>query len=577
MRTLNEDYPLFPVPPISSVQDLLCRSARTFGDKLALEDLAPTPMPRLSYRGLFEAVVRFGRGLGKLHLEPGDHVAVIGENRVQWMVAYLACHAFGLVAVPIDKSLQDNEIITVLHASESKAVVFSERFRDTILTLAPSVKTLKVFVDMDLEKADGRIHSMGELLAAEPVPGLDEALPAVDPEALAVIVFTSGAMGRAKGVMLSQRNLAANLTGMLAMIELFSSDRFLSVLPIHHTYACTCGQLCPLLAGRSVHYARSLKTVLEDLQRVKATILLGVPLLYEKMYRRISAGMAEKKLVSVLLPALRAAAAAGEAVGAQGVRRKLFRQVHERFGGAVRIFIVGGAAPDPVVARGLRSLGFTFIQGYGLTETSPILALNRLRKFRDDAAGIPLCNVEVRIAEPGEHGVGEIQAKGPSVMMGYYRNEEATGAVLQDGWFATGDLGYFDADGFLHVCGRKKNVIVAANGKNVFPEELEDLVNRIPYVLESVVHGVRQPDGDEVIGVIVVPNAEELLKLSHKLGVEVTREWVKEVLEREVRALNRHLASYKQIRQVRVQESEFAKTTTQKIKRHLIHQQDTTH
>jgi len=173
--------------------------------------------------------------------------------------------------------------------------------------------------------------------------------------------------------------------------------------------------------------------------------------------------------------------------------------------------------------------------------------------------------------------VGEIQAKGPSVMMGYYRNEEATGAVLQDGWFATGDLGYFDADGFLHVCGRKKNVIVAANGKNVFPEELEDLVNRIPYVLESVVHGVRQPDGDEVIGVIVVPNAEELLKLSHKLGVEVTREWVKEVLEREVRALNRHLASYKQIRQVRVQESEFAKTTTQKIKRHLIHQQDTTH
>ncbi|MGV8040505.1 MAG: AMP-binding protein [Thermoanaerobaculaceae bacterium] len=216
-------------------------------------------------------------------------------------------------------------------------------------------------------------------------------------------------------------------------------------------------------------------------------------------------------------------------------------------------------------------------RGYGLTETSPILALNRLRKFRDDAAGVPLCNVEVRIAEPGENGVGEIQARGPSVMMGYYRNEEATRAVLQDGWFSTGDLGYIDADGFLHVCGRKKNVIVAANGKNVFPEELEDLVNRIPYVLESVVHGVRQADGDEVIGVIVVPNAEELLKLSQKLGIEVTREWVKEVIEREVRVLNRHLASYKQIRQVRVQDSEFAKTTTQKIKRHLVHQQDTTH
>lgn len=577
MRTLNEDYPLFDAPAISSVQDLLCHSARAHGDKLALEDLAPTPMPRLSYRQLFEAVVRFGRALAKLHLERGDHVAVIGENRVQWMVAYLACHALGLVAVPIDKSLQENEIITVLHGGESKAVVFSERFRDSILTLAPSVRTLKVFVDMDLDKADGRVHSMSELIAAEPVPALDEPLPAVDPDALAVIVFTSGAMGRAKGVMLSQRNLAANLTGMLAMIELYPSDRFLSVLPIHHTYECTCGQLCPLLAGCSVHYARSLKTVLEDLQRVKATILLGVPLLYEKMYRRITAAMAEKRLVSALLPALRAAAAAGEAVGAPGVRRRLFRGVHERFGGAVRIFIVGGAAPNPAVARGLRSLGFAFIQGYGLTETSPIVALNRLRKFRDDAAGVPLCNLEVRIADPDGAGVGEIEVKGPSVMLGYYRDEEATRAVLRDGWFATGDLGHFDADGFLHVCGRKKNVIVAANGKNVFPEELEDLVNRIPFVLESVVHGVRQPDGDEAIGVIVVPNAEELLRLAQRQGVEVTREWILGVVEREIRALNRRLASHKQIRQVRVQESEFAKTTTQKIKRHLVHQEDTTH
>lgn len=577
MRTLNEDYPLYPVPPITSIQDLLRHGATTYGDKLALEDLTATPMPRLSYRELWEAVVRFGRALGRLHVERGDHVAVIGENRVQWMVAYLACHTCGFVAVPIDKSLQDNEIITVLHASESKVVIFSERYRDTILTLAPSVKTLKLFVDMDLQQAEGRVHAMTEMVAAEPVPSPGDSLPPVDPEALAAIVFTSGAMGRAKGVMLSQRNLAANLKGMLAMIELLPSDRFLSVLPIHHMYECTCGQLCPLLAGCSVHYARSLKTVLEDLQRVKATILLGVPLLYEKMYRRITAAFAEKKLVARLVPLLRAAAAAGDAVGAQGVRRKIFRQVHERFGGAVRIFIVGGAAPDPAVARGLRSLGFTFIQGYGLTETSPILALNRLRKFRDDAAGIPLCNVEIRVANADENGVGEILARGPSVMMGYYKNEEATRAVMNDGWFFTGDLGRIDADGFLHICGRKKNVIVAANGKNVFPEELEDQINRIPYVLESVVHGVRQPDGSEIIGVIVVPNVEELIGLAQRQGVELTREWITEIVEKEIRALNRRLASYKQIRQVRVQESEFVKTTTQKIKRHLIHQQDSTH
>jgi len=570
MRTLNEDYPLYPVAEIESIQDLVKYSGVRFADKLALEDLAATPLPRLTYGQLLEHVVRFGRALGRLHLVPGEHVAIIGENRVQWMLAYLACHAFGFAVVPIDKSLQENEVLTVLHASDAKAVIFSEHYRDSILTLASAVKGLKIFVDMDLKTADGKVHSMREMIAAETAPIGDDPFPPIDPDAMAVIVFTSGAMGRAKGVMLSQRNLAANLRGMLAMILLLPEDRFLSVLPIHHTYECTCGQLCPLLSGCSIHYARSLKTVLEDLQRVKATILLGVPLLYEKMYRRITAGMAEKKLVARLLPTLRAAARAGEAIGLQGMRKRIFKQVHERFGGAVRIFIVGGAAPDPQVARGLRSLGFAFIQGYGLTETAPIVALNRLRKFRDDAAGVPLCNLEVRIVDPDGEGVGEIEVRGPSVMLGYYRNEEATRAVVRDGWFHTGDLGRVDADGFLHISGRKKNVIVAANGKNVFPEELEDQVNRIPYVQESVVHATRQPDGNESIGVIIVPNGEELLKLAERLGVEVTRVWVEQVLDREIRALNRRLPGYKQIRQVRVQETEFAKTTTQKIKRHLV-------
>lgn len=577
MKTLNEDYPLFPVAEIESIQDLLRHSGDRFADKLALEDLAATPIPRLTYRQLYEHAVRFGRALGKLHLVPGEHVAIIGENRVQWTLAYLACHAFGYVIVPIDKSLQENEVLTVLHASDAKAVIFSEHYRDSVLTLASAVKGLKVFIDMDLPTADGKVNSMTEMIAAETAPVGSDPFPKVDPDAMAVIVFTSGAMGRAKGVMLSQRNLAANLRGMLSMIELLPEDRFLSVLPIHHTYECTCGQLCPLLSGCSIHYARSLKTVLEDLQRVKATILLGVPLLYEKMYRRITAGMAEKKLVAKLLPTLRAAARAGEAIGLQGLRKKIFKQVHERFGGAVRIFIVGGAAPDPQVARGLRSLGFTFIQGYGLTETSPIVALNRLRKFRDDAAGVPLCNLEVRIVELDGEGVGEIEVRGPSVMLGYYKNDEATRAVLRDGWFHTGDLGRMDADGFLHISGRKKNVIVAANGKNVFPEELEDQVNRISYVQESVVHAARQPDGNESIGVIIVPNGEELLKLAERLGVEVTRVWVEQILDREIRALNRRLPGYKQIRQVRVQETEFAKTTTQKIKRHLVHQQESTH
>jgi long-chain acyl-CoA synthetase len=571
VKPLTEEYPLYPVEPIANLQDLLRVAVRRHGDKLAIEDLNETPIHRLTYAELLDRVVRFGRALRRAGLSPRDHVAVIGENRVQWAVAYLAAVTFDLVVVPIDKSLQENEIVTVLHASDAKGVVYSEAFRDTILSHANSVRGLKVLVDMDLPARDGRALSMPEMIAAERDPLGADPFPPVDPSEVAIIVFTSGSMGRAKGVMLSQGNIAANLMGMLSMVELLPEDRFLSVLPMHHTYECTCGLLCPLFSGASVHFARSLKTVVEDLQKVRATILLGVPMLYEKMFKRISAALEEKPLAAMLVKVLRGAATTGEALGFEGLRRKLFKTVHAKFGGAIRIFIVGGAAPDPAIAGGLRNLGFTLLQGYGLTETSPILALNRLRKFRDDAAGVPLPNVEIKIVAPDAEGRGEIVARGPSVMLGYYKNEEATREVLEDGWFYTGDTGYFDADGFLHVAGRKKNVIVGRSGKNVYPEELEDLVKRIPYVLECVVYGNRRPDGDEEIAVTIVPNAEEFVAYAQRSFVEVTPELIDTMLNKEIRALNRKLPNYKQIRRVEVRDTEFAKTTTQKIKRHLVH------
>ena len=572
MRPLNEEYPLFDAPRVSTYAELLEHPQERCASKLALEDLGPTPIARVSYAELLDRVSRFGRALRRLGLEERDHVAILAENRVQWGIAYLAAVTANMVAVPVDKSLQENEIITILHASGAKAVVYSETTRDTVLTLAHSARDLRVLVDMDLTEREGRAHSMVEMIAAEPELGRG-GFPATDPDALAILVFTSGSMGRAKGVMLSQRNITSNLTGMLSMIELYPEDRFLSVLPLHHTYECTCGFLCPLISGSSIHYARSLKTVVEDLQRVRATILLAVPLLYEKMYRRVTAALADHKLGAVLAPSLRAAASLGEALGMPEARRRVFRKVHEKFGGAIRIFIAGGAAPDPEVARGLRALGFTILQGYGLTETAPILTLNRLRKFRDEAAGLPLPGLEVRIAEPDAEGIGEIIARGPTVMLGYYKDEAATRAVIRDGWLFTGDLGRFDADGFLHITGRKKNLIVARNGKNVAPEELEELVNRIPFVLESAVYGARAADGDEEICVAVVANAEEFVRHAERLGTTVTPELVSQVIDREIRALNRKLPVYKQIRRIRIRETEFAKTTTQKIRRHLIHEE----
>jgi long-chain acyl-CoA synthetase len=572
LKPLNENYPLFAAPRVTTYAELLATPLERCAAKIALEDLGPTPVPRVTFAELHDLVGRFGRALRRLGLAERDHVAIVAENRVQWGIAYLATVTANLVAVPIDKSLQENEIVTILHASDAKAVIFSETTRDTVLTLAHAARDVRFLVDMDLREREGKIHSMAAMIDAE-APAGQAAFAATDPDAVAVIVFTSGSMGRAKGVMLSQRNVTANLEGMLSMIELYPEDRFLSVLPLHHTYECTCGFLCPLISGASVHYARSLKTVVEDLQRVRATILLAVPLLYEKMYRRVTAALADHSLGAVLAPSLRAAARVGEALGMAEARRKVFRKVHEKFGGAIRIFIAGGAAPDPEVAAGLRALGFTILQGYGLTETAPILTLNRLRKFRDDAAGLPLPTVEVRIAEPDADGRGEIIARGPTVMLGYYKDEAATRAAIRDGWFYTGDLGYFDTDGFLHITGRKKNLIVARNGKNVAPEEIEEHVNRIPFVLESAVYGARAADGDEEICVSVVPNAEEFVRHAEKIGATVSPELVEKVIDREIRALNRKMPPHKQIRRIRIRETEFAKTTTQKIRRHLIHEE----
>jgi long-chain acyl-CoA synthetase len=384
-------------------------------------------------------------------------------------------------------------------------------------------------------------------------------------------------MGRAKGVMMTQTNLCTNLMDMRKMISIGPNDRFLSVLPMHHTYEGTCGFLCPLYAGASVFYSRSLKTIVEDMQRASPTMFLGVPLMYDKMYRRIMAGIAEKRLSKALIPPMKTVAAWLETFGAEGVRKKIFSEIHQKFGGAIRLFIAGGAAPDPQVSRGLRSFGFKIIQGYGLTETSPILTVNREFNFKDEAAGLPLPSVQLRIDNPDASGHGEILARGPSIMPGYYKNEAATKEVLHDGWFYTGDVGCIDKDGFLHINGRKKNVIVARNGENVYPEELEDSVNRIPFVLESVIYGGKDEKNDEEIRVMIVPNAETFIEYAQKNNVEVTTLLIEKIINDEIRKLNTQLPGHQQIKKVKIRDKEFEKTTTQKIKRYLIQQEDSTH
>jgi long-chain acyl-CoA synthetase len=570
---MKKDLKLYSVPDIRSVQDMLLQSAKKYGPKIALEDLNPTPIQQVTYESLLNYVLKFGDALRKLNIKERSHIAVIGENRVQWGITYLSALCFNYVIVPIDKNLNTNEILNIIHESDATVLVLSESYHETFREHSGTLKKLRHYISMDLKAGNDDFLSMTELIAQREHASADM-LPDIDPDALAEIIFTSGSLGRAKGVMLTQRNLATNLMAMVSMLFIYPHDKFLSVLPMHHTYECTCGFLCPLYCGASAHYARSLKTIVDDLQKVKATILLGVPLLYDKMFKAIQRGIREKKAVSALIGPMMTVTGMLQKIGWKGAKKTVFKEIHHKFGGSVRIFIAGGAAPDPLVAKGLREFGFSFIQGYGLTETSPILTLNRIDNFKDDAAGLPLPGIELRIHQPDSDGVGEIWTKGPSIMPGYYNNEKATENAFSDGWFRTGDLGYMDADGFLHICGRMKNVIIAKNGKNIFPEEIEDILNRSPFIKESLVSGEKDEKQGEVIAANIVPDAESFIELSEIRDMKITPDLVKQTITEEVTKSNKQLSSYKQIRKIHIRESEFEKTTTQKIKRYVVKKEE---
>jgi len=566
---MNKEIKYFDVPLISSIREMLFNSADRFPDKLALEDLADTPIMKVSFRQLLEDVMKFGYSLQKLGLQEKAHLAVISENRVQWGIAYLAGMTFNYVVVPIDKNLPEQDIINILHESEAEAIVFSNSYNDLMRDKKDLLKKLKIFVNMDLENEKDGFHSMPALIRKGKV--IDrQSLPRINPEEMAEINFTSGSLGRAKGVMLSQKNIAENLMSMTSMIRIIEKDRFLSVLPIHHTYECTCGFLCPLYCGASVHYARSLKTVGEDLQKVKATILLGVPLLYDKMFRKVYKAITEDKVKSKIVPPLLKITNLAEKVGWKSSKKLVFKELHHQFGGAIRLFIAGAAAPDPKVAKGLREFGFNFVQGYGLTETSPILALNQIDNFKDMAAGLPLKNVHLRINDPNPEGIGEVWVKGPNVMLGYFKNPQLTKEVFEGEWLKTGDLGFIDSDGFLHLVGRKKNMILSRTGENVYPEEIEDIINRSPYILESFVYGEENDKHDEIIAAQLVTDADAFIEYSEHNSADINDELIKKIVDEEIKKVNKQLPLHKQIRKYYIRTEEFEKTTTQKIKRYLV-------
>jgi len=567
-----KNIPLYEVRKIKSIKDMLDSSASLYSDRIAFwvklkgnDEYQP-----ITYKQFKSEVDALGTALIDMGLK-GKRVAIIGENRYEWALSYMAVVNGTGVVVPLDKELPENEIENLLVRSKADAVIFSANTRDKLQNISKRIDLIKYYIDMDFTEAviNGHVSlkSLIEKGMQMVADGRTDFIDAeIDPEVMSILLFTSATTDTSKAVMLSHRNIAENLMAMSSMTRIYPSDIFLSILPLHHTYENTCGFLCPIYLGASIAYCEGLRHIVKNLQESKATIMLGVPLIYEAMYKRIWEQAAKQpKMLKKLKLGLKISNLLK--VFGIDVAKKLFTPIHNNFGGNIRLFISGAAGIDPTVAKGFRSMGIHFIQGYGLTECSPIVALNRDVDFKDNAAGLPLPGLEVKIDRPGADGVGEICVKGKSVMLGYYEDPETTAQVFKDGWFHTGDLGYIDSENFVYITGRKKNVIVTKNGKNIYPEEIEVLLNKSPYIKECIVFGKDDPVyGDIVVSATIVPEMEVI---QEELGHAPSDDEVYELIHREVKAVNKSLVLYKYIKDFNIRYEEFAKTTTRKIKRYV--------
>lgn len=562
-----KNIPLYEVRKVNDLRDMLHQSVKIFRDKTAfmIKKVRGEAYTNVTYKEFSEDVDAFGTALVNLS-GIGSRVAILSETRYEWYVTYMATTNGTGIVVPLDKELPKQEIANLLNRSHSDVIVFSSSKQSIVNEIKDQVPSVKHYICMDTVEDRGNEHyffsmlEKGKALLAEGNRDFVDA--PINAEEMTVLLFTSGTTAKSKAVMLSQRNICINLQGMSSMTYIDPSDVFLSVLPIHHTYECTCGFLCPIYRGAAIAQCEGLRYITQNMKESKATVILAVPLMLEMFHRAImKKAKADKKMERKfnfgigLTRFLRK-------IGIDK-RKKIFHAVHDGFGGKLRLLISGGAGIDPKILKDMQDMGFLCIQGYGLTECAPILALNRDVDFNNRAAGLPLPGVDIQIVDKDENGIGDIIGKGPNIMLGYYEDEAATKeAIDENGYFHTGDLGFMDENSFVIITGRKKNVIISKNGKNIFPEEIESLLSRSPYVAESLVTGEDDNREDIIVTATIFPNAEEITK---KFGENPDLDAVQALLDEECDKVNEMLVSYKHIRRVVVRDTEFEKTTSKKI------------
>ena len=516
----------------------------------------------ITYKMLQEDINKLGTALIDLGLQ-GKRIAIIANNCYEWCLSYLATLCGVGIVVPLDKSLPSGEIESLLQRSHTDAVIFGKGYIDIMKDiLTNSENNIEYYISMEKIEDDKFLNlqdlqKRGEELLKKGDTRFENTI--IKPEEMNVILFTSGTTSASKAVMLSQKNLVSNIYALNSVEKMYETDRNLAFLPLHHTFGST-GLLFFLSNGVSNVFCDGLKYIQKNLQEYHVTVFVCVPLLLEAMNKKILKEIEKQgktKLIKIATKVSNFLLKFGI-----DIRRKLFKDIINNLGG-LRMEISGAAAIDKTVVENFTNFGIKTVQGYGLTETSPVITAENDKNIRYGSVGFPMRNVEVEIYEPNENGIGEIIAKGPNVMLGYYENEEATNEVLIDGWFHTGDLGYIDKDGFLFITGRKKNVIVMKNGKNIYPEELEVLISKLPYVAENMVFGIPSRDDDLDLAAKIVYN-KEYVEESFK---NISKEELKEKIWQDIKTINKTMPPYKYIRQIIVTDEPMIKTTTQKVKR----------
>ena len=567
MKAKNDIY---ETEKYTDIRDMINKSVEKYRDNTAfiIKNKVGNEVKyrNITFKETKEDMEALGTALISLGLR-NARVVVISPNRYEWVTTYLAVVNGVGVIVPLDRSLPENEMQGMLERSQADAIIFDKKYKDTVRELKNNCETinLRSYICMDDEE-DGEFLSYtkllekGEKLIEENSNEAKEYKNAkIYPEKMSILLFTSGTTSKAKAVMLSHKNLAEQIPALRAVLNAWPGDVSLSFLPLHHTF----GSLAIwyiFVSGATTVFCDGLKHIQENLKEYGVTVFVTVPLVLETMYKRIMKTVEKQGKLETLQKGRKISKALNKIH--IDVRRKMFKDIINALGGKLRIVVSGAASLDKEVAEALNDFGILVCQGYGLTETSPVVCVEPDKYIKCGSVGFPLRNLQVEIDEPNNEGIGELKVKGPSVMLGYYGMPEETAKVLKDGWFYTGDLAYFDKQGYVHITGRKKDVIVLKNGKNIYPEEIETLINKMDYVSESLVFGYPKDD-DLIVTAKIVYNKDYI----NENYPNITKEELEQMIWKDIKEINTTIAGYQHVKKIIITEEPLIKTTTAKVKR----------